>query len=83
MADLAKKVYFWGVKVNILSYFVLRYSSAILIHKACTMSGSSRGLEARIEIESECLLCTQVKSAAIFLKMAVISKIGTNACLHQ
>ena len=66
MADSARKVYLWGVKVNILSYFVLRYSSAILIHKADTMSGNSRGLEARIEIESECLLRTQVKSAAIF-----------------
>ena len=50
MAMLAKKVYFWRVKVNILSYFVSRYSSAILIHKAGTMSGNSRGPEARIDI---------------------------------
>ena len=66
MADLARKVYFWGVKVNVLLHFILRCSSAILIHKAGAMSGNSRGLEARIEIESECLLCTQLKSAAIF-----------------
>ena len=66
MTKLVRKVYFSEIKVKILSYFVLRYSSAILIHKAGTMSGYSRGFEAGIEIESECLLCTQVKSAAIF-----------------
>ena len=56
MAELVRKVCFSGVKVNILSYFVLRYSSVILIHKADTTSGNSTGLEARIELESECLL---------------------------
>ena len=69
-------MYFWGVKGNILCHFVLRYSSAILIHKAGTMSGNSRGLEARIKIESGCLLCTQVKSAAIFQKWRSYQALG-------
>ena len=43
MADSARKVYFWGVKVK--SYFALRYSSALFIRK----SGESRGLEVTVE----------------------------------